>query len=195
MPDTSSPPTARERAEKLLDDLANEHMLDAEITVLAAALTAAEQRGREAERERCAQAIEKYVSYARPTRNAGGPAYAAIIRALKEPTDAAFRAECIETMARVIWETWSNSDQAAPDVRGLSWGALLAGAADRMKAGIRLSALGRAEAEAALSALSTVEETHGLKLLGREPGSGRFEQSFNYMFDAAVSLLDEKTGK
>ena len=74
------------------------------------------------------------------------------------------RAALVEAMARAIWEIWSNSDQAKPEVRGLSWDGLLAGAAEGSAAGIRLSALARAEAAAALTALSA--------LLTAQRGSG-----------------------
>lgn len=60
-------------------------------------------------------------------------------------------ATLVERVARAIWETWSNSDQAKPDVRGLSWDGLVQGEIDGMKAGIKLTALARQEARAALA--------------------------------------------
>ena len=77
-------PTARERAEALAIQYAAEECLFAATDAIEAALTAAEQRGREAERERCAAHV---IAFGLSADFLEEPLYrlATAIRALKEP--------------------------------------------------------------------------------------------------------------
>ena len=101
------------------------------------------------------------------------------------PDDAAaFRAECIEAMAKLIDPLAFEAGRTKP--RGYEM------ATDAQFA--KIIALRRRRArrfgERVVTALTTVAEKHGLKLLGRENGAGPIEQTFNAMHDAAVSLLE-----